>query len=796
MTTSQATDPMTLSPTTHSPPAASTAARRIAKLGVVGAGSMGAGIAALAASANVPVVLLDIPGDERDRNGPAKAGLERAKKSKPAAFMDPAKAALITVGNTEDHLELLADCDWIVEAIIEQPGPKQQLFERLERIMKPGAIVTSNTSGIPMQVLLKGRGEAFRRNFFGTHFFNPPRYMHLLELIPTPETDPAAYEAVERFSQRILGKGIVKAKDAPGFIANRLGVFGMIVTMRLVEEFGLTIDEADTLTGPLIGRAKSATFRTGDISGLDVIGHVASGLSQATGEDFSLPNWVKQNLIEEKRFGDKTQGGFYRKQGKAIETLDWRTGQYGPQQKVESPELAALMKKPLAERLKGAVNLPGNQGAFLRKLFAQTSHYALAMTPQLAWDIAAMDRAMEWGYGWEAGPFRVMDMLGLDWTRENLRAHGLDVPPLLDRAQGSFYRLTSEGEEIVSLEGGRIPAPAIPGRIVLDDLAKQGRVLAENKGARLLDLGDGVACLEFRSKMNTLGAPVIEMFARALDVVGSRGMAGLVIGNDDPRTFAAGADLSMVVQGVAEGKWKDIEAASKAFQDAVMSIRRAPFPVVGAPHGLTLGGGCEFMLHADRVQAHAELYMGLVEVGVGLLPGGGGTKELLFRFTEELMPYPEADPFEAVKRAFGLIAMATTSTSAPEAKSLGLLRREDRISMNRDTLIADAKQRVLDLAPDYVAPPMRTIRAMGTEALGNLHYALWAFKEAGQASDHDVRIGQRIAYVLCGGDGPPRDVTEQDILDLEREAFLELLGTKETQARIEAMLKTGKPLRN
>jgi 3-hydroxyacyl-CoA dehydrogenase len=496
MTTPKATDPMTLSPAMQSPPSTS-GARRIAKLGVVGAGAMGAGIAALAASANVPVVLLDIPGDEKDRNAPAKGGLDRVKKSKPAAFMDPAKAALIRTGNTEDHLDWLADCDWIVEAIIEQPGPKQQLFARLEKLMKPGAIVTSNTSGIPMQVLLEGRSDAFRRSFFGTHFFNPPRYMHLLELIPTPETDPAAYAAVERFSQRVLGKGIVKAKDAPGFIANRLGVFGMIQAMRLVEEFGLTIDEADTLTGPLIGRAKSATFRTGDLSGLDVIGHVASGLSQATGEDFSLPNWVKANLIEQKRFGDKTQGGFYRKQGKAIETLDVKTGQYGPQQKVESPELAALQKLPLAERLRGAAKLPGKHGDFLRKMFALTSHYALTMTPTLAWDIAAMDRAMEWGYGWEAGPFRVMDMLGLDWTRDNLKAHGLDVPPLLDRAEKTFYRVGSDGEEIVALEGGRggrfVPAPVIPGRIALSDLAQGGRTLAENKGARLLDLGDGTS---------------------------------------------------------------------------------------------------------------------------------------------------------------------------------------------------------------------------------------------------------------------------------------------------------------
>ena len=791
MTTPKATEQAS----SFTPGQPSPAPRRIATLGVVGAGAMGAGIAALAASAGVPVVLLDIPGDAKDRGAPARQGLERARKAKPAAFLDAGRAAIVRTGNTEDDLALLGACDWIIEAIIEQPGPKRALFERLEGVMKPGAIVTSNTSGIPMSVLLEGRSAAFRKHFFGTHFFNPPRYMHLLELIPTPETDPAAYEAVSTFSDRILGKGLVRAKDAPGFIANRLGVFGMVRTMWLVEEFGLTIDEADTLTGPLIGRPNSATFRTGDLSGLDVIAHVAQGLTQTTGEDYALPAWV-QRMIDAKQFGDKTGVGSYRKVGKVIETRDWKTGNYAPQQKLETPEIKALLKLPLAERLRGAVQLPGAHGAFLRKLLATVSHYALERTPELAYDVTAVDRAMEWGYGWEAGPFRVMDMLGLDWLRAQLKEHGLAEPALLRQVQGSFYKDAADGEQALSLDGGYASAAAVPGRLELAKLARRGRVLEENAGARLVDLGDGVACLEFRSKMNTISHAVLEMVARSLDRVSRDGLHGLVIGNDDPRTFAAGADLSMVVQGVGEGRWKEIEEMVSRFQGATMSIRRAPFPVVLAPAGLTLGGGCEFALHADRLQAHAETYMGLVEVGVGLLPGGGGTKELLFRFTEELLPYGEADPFEAVKRAFQMIATAATSTSAHEARSMGFLRREDRITMNRDRLIADAKQRVLDLAPDYVSPPLRTIRALGTEGIGNLHYALWAFREAGQATEHDVRIGNEIAYVLCGGDGPPREVTEQDILDLEREAFLKLLGTKETQARIEAMLKTGKPLRN
>ena len=772
------------------------AVTRVRKLGVVGAGAMGSGIAALAASAGVPVVLLDIPGSAergaKDRSAPAVGGVQRALKAKPAAFMDAERASLVRTGNTEDDLELLADCDWVCEVIIEQPGPKQELFARLEALLPAHTVVTTNTSGIPMGVLTEGRGEAFRKRFLGTHFFNPPRYMHLLELIPTPDTDPAVLDGIRGFSERVLGKGTVVAKDVPGFVANRLGLYGMVQTFRLMEEFGLTIDEVDALTGPLLGRPKSATFRTADISGLDVVTHVAAGLSKATGEDFSLPRWVEK-LVAEKRFGEKTGAGFYRKQGKTIETLDWRTGEYVAQSKVESPELARLGKLPLGERLRGIREIEGTHGDFLRKLLLVTSHYTIEKAPHLAYDIPGVDHALEWGYGWEAGPFKVADAVGLDWLRDGFARMGLSEPPLLRAARNTFYR---DGTHL-AFDGGYVPTEGVQGAIALAPLARDPRrVLEADDSAAILDLGDGVALLEFRSKMNTLGAGVLRMLGRALDRVEREGLAGLVIGNDDARTFSAGADLMAVAQTALSGDWKALDGAVRGFQEMSMRLRGSPFPVVAAPFGLTLGGGSEFSMHASLVQAHAELYMGLVEVGVGLLPGGGGTKELLFRFTEELAPYEEADPFEGVKRAFRLIALAQTSTSALEAKRMGLLRRTDRISMNRDLLIADAKQRVLDLAPDYVPAPPRTIRALGTEGLGNLRYALFAFQEAGQATAHDVRIGNEVAYVLCGGDGPPRMVTEQDILDLEREAFLKLLGTKETQARIEAMLKTGKPLRN
>jgi 3-hydroxyacyl-CoA dehydrogenase len=769
---------------------------RVTTVGVVGAGAMGSGIAALAASAGCRVVLLDIPGDadakSPNRSAPARNGLQKAIKSKPASFMEAAAAARVRTGNTEDHLAWLAECDWICEAIVELPEPKQQLFARVEALMKPTAIVSSNTSGIPMSVLLAGRGEKFRRRFLGTHFFNPPRYMHLLEIIPTPDTDPAVIGAMREFAERTLGKGIVIAKDVPGFIANRLGVYGMVGTMRRMEEHGLTIDEVDGLTGSLVGRARTATFRTGDLSGLDVLAHVTKGIGAATGEDFALPAWVHEELVAKGKLGDKTGGGFYTKTKDGTLTFDWKSKQYVPQQRLEGGDIGQAIRMPIAQRLPAAKALPGAQGAFLRDHLADAAHYTLTLASDLAYDIVAIDRAMEWGYGWEAGPFQVMDALGLDWLREQFRAEGKDIPALLERAQGSFYK----NDEYLTFEGTYEPVPAIPGRISLAALSKGSRVLEDNGLSRLIDLGDGVACFEFRSKMNSLGQGVLEGLEKSLRKVEKLGFNGMVIGNEDARAFSVGADLSLVSFAISAGAWDDIAISCKAFQDSVMSIRRAPFPVVVAPAGMTLGGGAEFTLHADAVQAHAETYMGLVEAGVGLLPGGGGTKELLVRFTGELQNYEEVDLFAAVKRAFKLIAFATTSTSAYEARAYGFLRERDRISMNRDHQIADAKQRVLDLAPGYLPPLERTVRALGREGLGNLEYALWAAKEAGQASAHDVRVGRAVAYVLCGGDGSPRDVTEQDLLDLEREQFLSLLGTKETQERIAYTLKTGKPLRN
>jgi 3-hydroxyacyl-CoA dehydrogenase len=770
---------------------------RIRKLGVVGAGTMGSGIAALAASAGVPVVLLDIPSDGKDRNAAARGGVERARKAKPAAFMDPDRAASIEIGNTADDLERLASCDLVVEAIIEQAEPKRALYARLEKVLPDHAIIASNTSGIPMQILTEGRSASFRSRFLGMHFFNPPRYLHLLEIIPTPDTSEETLAAARRFSDRILGKGIVVAKDVPGFVANRLGVFGMVLAIRMMEKHDLTIDEADVLTGALTGRSKSATFRTADLSGIDVIGHVTKGLSDTTGEDFSLSPWVLA-LVKAGNVGEKSGAGFYKRVGKEIHTLDWKTAEYKPQTKPDSPELSRLAKLPLAKRFAVIRDWTGREGAFVREYLLRFSHYVLTTTPAIAYDIASVDHAIEWGYAWEAGPFKQMDLLGADFLRKGFAELGLDDPPLLRLAVNGFY--SEDGAHVLAITGGYEDIPREAGVISLAELtspANRGRrVLEQSADASLIDVGNGVAVLEFHSKMNTLGAGVIEMMHKSLDRVERDGLTGLVIGNEDPRTFTAGADLQMILSLVQGGDWKKLEDAVRVFQNTSLRIRQSPFPVVAAPFGLTLGGGCEFSLHADRVQAHAELYMGLVEVGVGLIPAGGGTTELLFRFATDLLPYAEDDPFEAVKRAFNMIAMATTSTSALEARKLGFLRERDRITMNRDRLIADATARVTDLAPDYTPPLPRTIVALGKEAMGNLKYGVWSMREAGQITEHEVRIAGELAYVLSGGDGPPRRVTEQDIFDLEREAFLKLLGTKETQERMAYTLKTGKPLRN
>ncbi len=767
---------------------------RIARVGVVGAGAMGSGIAALAASAGFPVVLLDVP-DSPDRDGRARSGVDKALKSRPAGFMDPECAARIMVGNSEDHLDRLGECDWIIEAIIERPEPKRELFARIEPLVRSDAIVTSNTSGIPIHTLCEGRSERFRQQFLGTHFFNPVRHLHLLELIPTGDTLPDVVARVRDFAERMLGKGVILARDVPGFVANRLGLHGLFRTIHLMQHFGLTIDEVDALTGPFFGRPKSATFRTADISGLDVLVDVSNGLSSTTGEDFSLPSWI-HDLVKQGKLGAKTGAGFYRKEGAQILTLDWRTGEYRPQATPNLAELAFLQLEPLSGRLRGITRAGGTYAEFLRALLLETAAYTLSKTPEIAYDIASVDRALEWGFAWEMGPFGVFDAIGVDWLRAAFAERNMGEPALLATAREGFYRRLGSGPRQLSFVGEYAPIEPIPHSIDLDLVELRLGSLASNREATLLDIGDGVALLKLHGKMNTLGSKALDLINQALDLVDRSGFAGLVIGSANTTTFSAGANLVELLTEVDAGHWDALDAVVRRFQNTVARLRTVPFPVVVAPNGLTLGGGAEFALHAARMQVGSELYIGLVEVGVGLLPAGGGTKQLLFRFTHELEPYEEADPFEAVKRAFKLISMGTMSASALDARRIGLLRAGDRITMNRDRVLNDAKARVVELAPDYTPPVPRTVRALGAEGLGNLSYGIWAMREGGYITDHEVTIGRKIAHVLCGGDGPPRMVTEQDILDLEREAFLSLLGTQETRARILYMLENGKPLRN
>ena len=728
-------------------------APRLERIGVLGAGTMGAGIAALAASAGLQVELLDVPGSGSARDQPATTAITRQLEARPAAFMLREHAARIRAGNIEDHLERLSTCDWVIEAVVERLDVKQALYAQLESVLRPDAVITTNTSSIRMELLLDGRSDSFCERFLGTHFFNPPRYLHLLELIPAEHTAAAAIELVQGCGELVLGKGVILARDTPGFVGNRIGVHGIVRAICLMDELGLSIDDVDVLCGPLIGRPRSAIFRTSDLTGIDVLAYVTGELERGTGEDFALPAWVHA-LVRGGRLGQKTGAGFYRRADDGgILTLDPAGDEYRPRQRPLLDELGALHAAPLLDRIRGALALPGAHGEFMRRYLAETTAYARAKTDEIAYERETIDRAMRWGFAFEQGPIELAD--ALDGTSSYTRAHR-------------------------------------PGVIAIAEC----RMLAEGDDWALVDLGERVACFTVRTRLNTIGDSVLGGLARSLALVAERGLAGLVIGNDDPRAFSAGADLARIARLADEGEWDDLDDAVRRFQAGTMKVRQAPFPVVAAPFGLTFGGGCELCLHADAIQAHAELAIGLVETGVGLLPAGGGTKELLMRFSRELAPYRGADPFDAASRAFLLIGLAQRSTSAPQARAMGFLRDRDRITMNRDRLLADARQAVLALTDGYVAPLPAVVETLGDAAIGNLRATLAAMRMADRISDHDVLIGEELALVLSGGSGLPRTVTEADLLDLEREAFLRLLRTRPTRERIAYTLKTGKPLRN
>jgi 3-hydroxyacyl-CoA dehydrogenase len=762
---------------------------KIRKAAVVGSGTMGAAVAAHLANAGIPVLLLDIVlPDAKDRNQLAKTGLEKALKARPAAFMHASRAKLIQVGNLEDDLEKLRDCDWIFEAILEKLDVKQAFWAKVEPFISETAIVSSNSSGIPMHLQIEGRSADFKRRFVGTHFFNPPRYLKLLEVIPTPATDPQVIADIASFGDKVLGKGIVVAKDVPGFVANRVGVYGMNKAIREMIDLGLTPDVVDALTGPIIGRPKSATIRTADLSGLDIGMAVAKNLDDSTDYDYAPPA-IQEKLVTMGRLGEKTGEGFFKrikgKDGKSeILTLNLETLEYANNGKVRLAELEPIRLLPTAgERLKALLKLESNHGEFMRRTTFDLLWFAADNVPTIADDFREVDNALKWGFGWEMGPFEVVDLLGIEKVCAELEARGLSIPAILAAHRSSGAKFYADGE-----------SSARDGVIVLKDVKRDGtKTLKTMPGASLVDIGDGVALLEFHSKANALGEDMIRMAQYAMKTVPEH-FAGLVVGNQG-ENFSAGANLAVLLLQAQDGDFDEIDSSIRQFQKFATSFRYSPFPTVAAPFGLSLGGGCEVPLHCDHVQAHSELYMGLVEMGVGLIPAGGGTTEMLFRFSDQLLPGEDA--FAAVRKAFEQIALAKTSTSALEARDLGYLKASDGISMNRDRLIADAKRKVLELAPDYVQPQPREITVLGESALANLKVGIHALVLSRQASEYDAELALHLAKILCGGTmNRPTVVSEQYLRDLEREAFLTLTGKKRTQERIAHTLKTGKPLRN
>jgi 3-hydroxyacyl-CoA dehydrogenase len=801
---------------------------RIEKAAVLGAGTMGAQIAAHLANAGIPTLLLDVVPKEptpeeaarglttdskevRDRI--ARAGFEAAKKAKPAAFFSEAVAALVSVGNFDDDLPRLKDCDIIIEAVVENLEIKRKLFERVEKARKPGSVVASNTSGIPIRRIAEGFSEDFRAHFLGTHFFNPPRYLHLVELIRTEWTSPEVSCSVYGFLDRRLGKGVVVAKDRPNFIANRIGTFGAMVTLKTLEEDGYTFEEVDRMTGPALGRPKSATFRTFDIVGLDVLAHVARNLYEAVPDDeerevYRLPEFVER-MVGRGILGDKTKGGFYQKRkgedgARDIWTLDVASLEYRPQQKAKLPALdAAKNIEDTRARVKSLVWGKERAGQFLWKTMSRVFAYAANRIPEIADTVVEVDRAMKWGFGWELGVFEAWDAIGVEKSVERMKEEGRAVPPnvrkMLDAGANSFYKSEGGREFYFDFASGEYaPVAEQPGVIVLKSVKERTGVIKKNAGASLIDIGDGVACLEFHSKMNSIGGDTLSMLKASLAEV-ERNFVGLVVANQG-QNFSVGANLMLVLLGAQEEDWDELDLAIRAFQQATMSLRYSPKPVVVAPFQMTFGGGCEMTLHADRARAAAETYIGLVEVGVGLIPAGAGTKEMLVRALDSIPPgVTEADPFPFVKRAFETIALAKVATSAAEARGLGFLRDEDSYSMNADRLVADAKQEVLSLAAaGYTQPRERTdVLALGISALSTIKLGIHQMKRGGFISDYDAVIGEKLARILTGGDlNHETRVSEQYLLDLEREAFLSLCGQRQTQERIAHMLKTGKPLRN
>src|SRR5215831_13166478 len=805
--------------------------KRIDKVAVLGAGTMGARIAAHLANAGVPCYLLDIApreltADEQRktlsletpavRNRIVLAGLDAAKKSRPAAFFTQDAARLITPGNFDDSLAWCGEVDWIIEVVAENLEIKRALLECVEKVCKPGTIVTSNTSGLPIHLVAEGRSEEFQQHWAGTHFFNPPRYMKPVELIAGPKTSSDVLDTLREFCDRHLGKGVVPAKDTPNFIANRIGTFSMLSAMLQMQALDMTVEEVDECTGPALGWPKSATFRTADLVGLDVLAHVIRNIYENAPDDESRELYRVPALLEEmmKRgwLGEKTGSGFYKRVKKGDEseilTLDWKKMEYRPREKAKFASIEAgkgiestraRLRALIGPALEGKPGDKANQ--FLWAALGSTCLYAARRIPEIADSVVDVDRAMRWGFGWELGPFETWDAVVVEPMAKAFEREGKSLPPLVTKVLASpaksFYAIDKGTTSYFDLaQTAMRPLPDPPGVLILKALKDRTPVVQENSGATLIDLGDGVLCCEFHTKMNAIGGDILSMIQAGAKRLGID-FDAMVIGNQAPN-FSAGANLLLLLVSAQEDEWDDLHAAIRHFQTATMAIKYARGPVVAAPGGLALGGGCEVCLHAARTHAAAETYIGLVEAGVGLIPAGGGCKEMLIRAAESAAAGEDLDLFHALKPAFENIATAKVSTSGEDARSLGYLRRSDPIAMNRDRQIADAKQTALAMfRAGYRPPAPAPIRVLGEEFLSAAKLAIHMMTRGGYASEHDALVARKAAYILAGGAiTSPQTVSEQYLLDLEREAFVSLCGERKTQDRIAHTLKTGKPLRN
>ncbi|MED4225373.1 3-hydroxyacyl-CoA dehydrogenase NAD-binding domain-containing protein [Neobacillus cucumis] len=790
----------------------------IKKAAVLGSGVMGLGIAAHLANIGIPTLLLDIVprelskeeaakgltlADKQVRNRISSQNIQKLLKQKPAPLTSKKNLALIEAGNLEDDLIKLKDVDWIIEVVVENLNVKKQVFEKVDQYRKPGSIVSSNTSGISVEAMVEGRSDDFKKHFLGTHFFNPPRYLKLLEVIPTQYTSAEVLSFMKTFGEDVLGKGVVIAKDTPNFIANRIGTYGLLITVREMLKAGLSVGEVDSITGPLIGRAKSATFRTLDVVGLDTFYHVAGNVYELVEgpekEVFEIPAFLK-TMVEKGWLGSKSGQGFFLKKGKNILELDPNTLEYGPRKKLATPAIElAKQEKGTARKLKALVYANDKAGQFLWKTFTESFIYSAQLLGTIADDIVAIDRAMKWGFGWELGPFEAWDAIGLETSVQKLKSSGVEVPAwvteMLAKGHTSFY-LEENGEQFYYHNGQYRLVETNPKVIDLQKIKKQIGVIKKNSGASLIDIGDGVALLEFHSPNNAIGLDIVQMINYAVDEV-EKNYKGLVIGNQG-KNFCVGANLAMMLMEVQDDNIDELDLIVRHLHRALLKVKYSSKPVVAAPFGMTLGGGAEVCLPATHIQASSETYMGLVEVGVGLLPGGGGNKELYMKHLANLPNGVPIDLQNVANKVFETIAMAKVSTSADEARETNFLSASDGISFNSDHLLYDAKQTVLSLHEKGYKPRIRRkVPVVGETGYATLLLGAEAMRLSGYISEHDVKIAKRIAYVIAGGRVPfGTEVDEQYLLDLEREAFLSLIAEPKSQQRMQHMLVKGKPLRN